>query len=49
LVGAVGAVAHEPTGRDEETAGVDGGQAVPGRKPDDEVAVNVSVGIRRQN
>ena len=44
LFGAVGAVAHEPTGHDEETVGVDGGQAVLGREPDDEVAVKVCVG-----
>jgi hypothetical protein len=45
LVGAVGAVAHEPPGRHEETVRVDRRQAVPGRERDDEIAVQIGVGI----
>src|SRR5262245_15116965 len=44
-IGSIYGVTHQPTGLDEETVRVNRGQAVPGRKRDEQVAVSVGVYI----
>ena len=49
LVDEIGPIGDQAAGGDEEALGVDRGQFVPGRKRDDQIAMNDDNGARRHD